>query len=324
MSYAGNWHGSGQIPARAVDAGVDLAVRLDRSRRGGQHRAPPAGCAGTACDRPRRASCGRWRTSATYRFNLFSNFTLYLRDPDNGDEIEQVDRRIFYGAKVSYRVLHHRRAGVTFDTTIGADGRSDDIHEELWNTLARRQPDRPVRDNDVHETLPGRVLQRGDHARRAGYARTWAGAPICCRSPSTTASPTADPSRTRRRRRGGAPAQPQGEPDRDAARAPGRGQLDVYLNYGHGFHSNDVRGVFAQPAVTPLARADGRGDRRARAPVRPLGSGGGAVAARSRQRDGVERRRRHDRGRRRRPPASGVELETRYEVTPLAGGRPGR
>ncbi|HEY7371167.1 MAG TPA: TonB-dependent receptor, partial [Polyangia bacterium] len=34
-------------------------------------------------------------------------------------------------------------------------------------------------------------------------------------------------------------------------------QLDVYLNYGHGFHSNDVRGAFSQPPVTPLTRAVG-------------------------------------------------------------------
>jgi outer membrane receptor protein involved in Fe transport len=34
-------------------------------------------------------------------------------------------------------------------------------------------------------------------------------------------------------------------------------QVDLYLNYGHGFHSNDVRGVFAEPSVTPLARAIG-------------------------------------------------------------------
>ena len=33
--------------------------------------------------------------------------------------------------------------------------------------------------------------------------------------------------------------------------------LDVYANYGHGFHSNDVRGVFSTPKVTPLARAIG-------------------------------------------------------------------
>jgi len=36
-----------------------------------------------------------------------------------------------------------------------------------------------------------------------------------------------------------------------------RAQLDLYLNYGHGFHSNDVRGAFATPAVTPLTRAVG-------------------------------------------------------------------
>jgi hypothetical protein len=34
-------------------------------------------------------------------------------------------------------------------------------------------------------------------------------------------------------------------------------QLDVFLNWGHGFHSNDVRGVFATPSVTPLTRAVG-------------------------------------------------------------------
>ena len=102
-------------------------------------------------------------TSATYRFNLFSNFTLFLRDPENGDEIEQVDRRTFYGGKVSYRVVHEL-GGVRFDTTIGGDVRSDDIHEELWNTLHRRQLT-AVRSNDVHETLRRRVRQRGDHAR---------------------------------------------------------------------------------------------------------------------------------------------------------------
>ena len=34
-------------------------------------------------------------------------------------------------------------------------------------------------------------------------------------------------------------------------------EVDVYANYGHGFHSNDVRGAFATPAVSPLTRAIG-------------------------------------------------------------------
>src|SRR5439155_25532536 len=36
-----------------------------------------------------------------------------------------------------------------------------------------------------------------------------------------------------------------------------RTKLDLYVNYGHGFHSNDVRGAFSRPAVTPLTRATG-------------------------------------------------------------------
>ncbi len=39
----------------------------------------------------------------TYRFNLFSNFTLYLDDLENGDEIQQITRRTFSMAARSYR-----------------------------------------------------------------------------------------------------------------------------------------------------------------------------------------------------------------------------
>jgi len=76
--------------------------------------------------------------AGTYRFNLFSNFTLYLQDPSNGDEIEQIDRRTFTAASVSYRVVH-TLGGVRFETTIGSNLRSDDIHEELWHSAERNQ-----------------------------------------------------------------------------------------------------------------------------------------------------------------------------------------
>ena len=39
-------------------------------------------------------------------------------------------------------------------------------------------------------------------------------------------------------------------------RAPQAG-LELYVNYGHGFHSNDGRGAFATPRVSPLTRAIG-------------------------------------------------------------------
>jgi hypothetical protein len=34
---------------------------------------------------------------------LFSNFTLFLTDPVNGDGVQQADRRVMYGGHVGYK-----------------------------------------------------------------------------------------------------------------------------------------------------------------------------------------------------------------------------
>ena len=252
MSYAGNWHGSGQIPARAVAQGlVGRFGSIDPNEGGNTARHQ---LALQYHLRPTETSDLKVMAYvATYRFNLFSNFTLYLRDPDDGDEIEQLDRRVFYGAKVSYRVLHH--AGpVTFDTTVGGDMRSDDIHGELWDTVHRRQLT-AVRSNDVHETFMGAYFNeeitparwlRADLGGRADLLS------FAVDNRLASTDPTAPGS--------GVGAASQLSPKASLIFSPldrPRAQLDVYANYGHGFHSNDVRGVFAQPAVTPLARAMG-------------------------------------------------------------------
>ena len=100
MSYAGNWNGSGQIPARAVEEGlVGRFGSLDPSEGGNTARHQIF-----AALRLRPTELSELRTAAyaaTYRFDLFSDFTLFLDDPVNGDEIEQIDRRVIYGGKVA-------------------------------------------------------------------------------------------------------------------------------------------------------------------------------------------------------------------------------
>ena len=64
MSYGGAWHGSGQIPARAVERGQRLALRIDRSRRGRLHVRATSSSSSTSCARARTASSRRSRTSA--------------------------------------------------------------------------------------------------------------------------------------------------------------------------------------------------------------------------------------------------------------------
>jgi hypothetical protein len=252
MSYAGNWNGSGQIPDRAVQSGqVSRWGSIDPDE-GGNTARHQLGLFYRLFPTP-ASELDVLAYAGTYRFNLFSNFTLYLRDPDNGDEIEQVDRRIFYGGRFSYRIV--RELGrVTFDATIGGDARGDDIHGELWYT-AHRQQLAAVRNDDMHETLMGAFVNeevtplpwlRADVGGRADLISFGVDNRLA------TPDPTAPVS--------GVGAAHQLSPkaslivtpiDRPAA------QLDVYVNYGHGFHSNDVRGVFTQRPVTPLTRAVG-------------------------------------------------------------------
>jgi hypothetical protein len=252
MSYVGNWNGSGQIPARAVEQGaISRFGSIDPSEGGSSARHQLA-----LQLRVRPSSNSELRAlayAATYRFNLYSNFTLFLRDPVTGDEIEQVDRRVMYGGKVTYRVM--RRVGrVSLDTTVGADARSDDIHQELWNTMERRQL-LGVRNNDVHQSFMGVYLNEEISPARWLRANVGGRADLLGFAVDNrlTAADAAAP-------RSGVGAAHQFSPKANLIVTPLDGEratLDLYLNYGHGFHSNDVRGVFTQPAGTPLARAVG-------------------------------------------------------------------
>jgi outer membrane receptor protein involved in Fe transport len=252
MSYGGAWHGSGQIPARAVEQGVIPRFGTIDPDEGGTTTRHQLALhytlhATEASKLEALAYVGK------YDFNLFSNFTLYTRDPENGDEIEQLDRRTFYGGKLSYRVVHDL-GGVRFDTTMGGDARSDDIHEELWNTLHRKQLS-GVASDDVHETLVGawanEEITPVEWLRLVGGGR----ADALVFAVDDDHHPAGSPAST-----SGADGAHQFSPKASLVVSPlerEKAQIDVYVNYGHGFHSNDVRGAFATPAVTPLTRAIG-------------------------------------------------------------------
>jgi TonB family protein len=251
-SYAGNWYGSGQIPARAVEEGmISRFGSIDPTEGGNSARHQLF--TGYKLRPNEDSELDALAFVGTYRFNLFSNFTLYLDDPDHGDEIEQLDRRTFYGGTVSYRVIQ-RLGPVRFDTTIGGNVRSDDIHEELWHA-AQRQQLSATRSNDVHETLLGAYVN--EEVTPAKWVRADVGVRADLLSFAVdNRLATSDPTNPK----SGIDAAHQLSPKASAVFTPlaqKNAELELYLNYGHGFHSNDVRGVFATPAVTPLTRAVG-------------------------------------------------------------------
>jgi hypothetical protein len=90
-----------------------------------------------------------------YKLSLWNDFTFFLRDPVNGDEIEQDDARVCGGGKVAWH-FHRRWRGLSLRTTIGAEARDDGVnvhayHAESQNGDFRKRLDayRNLRDDQL-------------------------------------------------------------------------------------------------------------------------------------------------------------------------------
>ncbi|MCA9588069.1 MAG: TonB-dependent receptor [Myxococcales bacterium] len=258
-SYAGDWYSSGQIPRRAVEAGMlDRFSTHDPSEGGSSSRHQLF--AAYKLRPSAKSELSAMGYVAQYRLDLLSNFTINLVDPDNGDQIRQRDRRVFAGGKVSYRTIEHV-GGLGFDTQIGANFRTDAIDNGLERTRQRQFLSRVV-GNGIGETTVGAFAK--EDVTITKWLRVVGGARADMFSFTVDDQTEAAGGGV-----SGTKAASQLSPKGALVLSPIRQknvELDVYGNYGHGFHSNDARGVVrTRDAVTPLTRAIGyEGGARAR------------------------------------------------------------
>ncbi|MBL9002957.1 MAG: TonB-dependent receptor [Myxococcales bacterium] len=251
-SYAGDWFASGQIPARAVENGlISRFGSLDPSEGGASFRYNvylAYQLRNEAHDLSALVYYSR------YSLKLYSNFTLFSRDPENGDGIEQADDRDLLGFRVNYR----RRARLSWlgmDTSVGLSGRLDVIHNSLFAQRARERR-LSVVDHDIRQSSLALYIK--EELRFSRWLRLIAGLradyfvfDVNDRQPDVTAMDM----------QGDATSGVRGDllvsPKATLVVSPHR-LLDLFANFGRGFHSNDARGVVrrADP-VTPLTAALG-------------------------------------------------------------------
>jgi len=246
-AYDSKWNSSDQIPLRAVTS--DQISRLgfiDPDLGGDTTRIALSGGFDTS----------NWSVNAYalyYDFTLFSNFTEFLNDPINGDEFEQRDERVTIGGSASY-TQPFTLAGLSAELRTGGDIRYDDIFNiGLFNTAARERLS-TVRDDEVSElSLGGFAEIEVDLTERL---RATVGLRADVFTYDVDASIAAN-----------------SDDDSDSIVTPTASlawnvndKLELYANYGQGFHSNDVRGaaISVDPvtfdAVDPvdvLVRAEG-------------------------------------------------------------------
>ncbi|GJD91409.1 MULTISPECIES: TonB-dependent receptor [Methylobacterium] len=229
MAYWARWNATNQIPERAVADGIIGRYGTLDPTDGG--------------DTGRFSLSGRWsQTDETgitranayvirYRMNLWNDFTYFLNDPVNGDQFRQLDDRVLGGGEVAH-VFQGDLVGLPMENEIGLQTRTDAMRVGLFNTTNRLFRS-TVLDDRVLEASAAFYYE--NRLRWTDWLRTSVG----FRADGYYADVRSDTPANSGRARDGIV-----NPKLGLVLGPWA-ETELYLNYGGGFHSNDVRGVTA-------------------------------------------------------------------------------
>ena len=243
--FSSAWDASGQVPARAIDRGViDRFGSID-DLEGGTTGRQDVNLTYTAQKGNEEFRIQGY--ASRYNFKLFSNFTFFLEDPVNGDMIEQTDGRRLIGINSTYRFTRTGGRFIT-TTTLGGGFRADDALVSLW-----KSPDRLRQTALVDADVVERNLSLW--AQEEIVFSTWLRLQLGLRGDYFTFNVDD--------RLEGAPAElPHASgyaqeailsPKANLVFSPSSA-LDLFANFGSGFHSNDARAVVQGRRVNDLLR----------------------------------------------------------------------
>ena len=231
-TFWSKWNHSGQIPDRAVASGLtDFFGSIDPSEGGETSRTNVNAQLVTVT--PRNHVIKNQVFYSNYNFELYSNFTFFREDTVNGDQIRQKEHRNLFGYNGSYST--RMTVGQShWTTTVGAQYRQDLTNgTELSHTLNRSITLQQKQFGDINEVNAGlyadELVQVSDRFTidagvrvdylRSQYTDRLSAVATTQHVAQTIVSPklniyyTANP------------------------------RLQLYLNTGKGFHSNDARVV---------------------------------------------------------------------------------
>ena len=229
--FTSSWNASGQIPERGVREGlISRFGSIDPSEGGRTSRTNASVILTTAL--PHAAVLRQQAYYSRYNFGLFSNFTFFLNNPKNGDEIYQTDHRDIVGYTGTYD-RDDQLGSRTLHTTFGLGTRVDATDVALLSAVRRVVMD---------TTLSGRVNEQNVNAYLDETL------PLTERL-TLNAALRADVFRFRYRDQRTAADSVSGRAT--AARVSPKLNLyyqltpgaQVFVRSGFGFHSNDARGV---------------------------------------------------------------------------------
>jgi hypothetical protein len=234
MAYRGSWTSSDQIPQRAIDSSlVNRFGSLDSSTGGKTFRySLSADWVKTGEHSQSKANVWGLRSG----LDLWSNFQYCLNDLaatgncNNGDQFKQSERRSAGGFAGSHTMFDHW-AGFDVENTLGLQGRMDRISPLGLYGTRQRTTLNTVREDQITQRNLGLWFESKVHW--ASWLRSAQGLRADAYDFSVDANLSAN---------SGKASDQMVTPKFSAIFGPWQ-RSELYLNYGHGFHSNDARGT---------------------------------------------------------------------------------
>jgi len=151
-AFRSNWDASGQIPERLVRAGTISRFGAVDSTEGGKTSRYNLNLQFTQSSDNKKNFFKTNVYLTYYDFELYSNFTFFLHDSVNGDQIRQKEKRVLGGYNASY-TLNYKLGKMDTKTELGAGLRYDNImNDELSRTKNRTELTQPLSLGNVNET----------------------------------------------------------------------------------------------------------------------------------------------------------------------------
>ena len=149
--FQSKWDTSGQIPQRAVDQGLISRFGSIDNTEGGQTSRTNF----LVNHNKQLSSASSIKTKAylsQYDFELFSNFTFFLEDPVNGDQIRQFEKRTILGEETVFEEYKENWGDKGVEYRAGIGFRYDNVDDnELANTLNRQTTLNRIAYGDIDE-----------------------------------------------------------------------------------------------------------------------------------------------------------------------------
>ena len=149
--FTSSWDASGQIPQRAVDDGsITRFGAIDDTEGGTTSRTNFIFDYLKYLEND--ASIKNTIYYSKYKFELYSNFTFFLNDPINGDQIRQKESRDLFGIQSEYNKNFYTD-NINGNWQIGLQLRNDkSVNNELSHTANRSETITQMKFGDINET----------------------------------------------------------------------------------------------------------------------------------------------------------------------------